>query len=518
MRRSEINTPTAAVGTPVDAAPAPAPEPGAGASAQSTGVSHDSSGQGGRDLGTTTARKGGGAEIEEAEAVRREALALRFGARTMARRMLRGSGRRDVRLASCGQPMGGVRVIRRGRDGRHRLTGVDSCQMSRVCPVCGPKVAARRAAEIAGAVWRWTEAGHGAAFVSINGSHKASDVLAVTHGQLLDARAKVCDAKREAWRTFRRRFGIYDVAWKIEHSRGENGPHPGLHLILLTDEWWTVDQVDGAEAWLWREFRRALEQLGFEGRLSPTRGVLVEPVDDAAVGHYLAKWGVGRELTGEYGKVGRNGENMPYLAIPQLLAEMLGRMDPIEAADQRVQVRRLVADWLEFFDLAWSDAGSRKWFSGFYRLNKLVPELRDVTDAGERIALCTELLPEHLQPPRADDTEQQGDEDPSAEGDGEAQPGSVLMVSQEAAVAALIAWMSRRGAPRPVGWTAALNRWFSGGSPCQVDLWLAVAWLADEQGLELAARAVAELAGADVGIDEFGHFTVSFEWEEQVAA
>ena len=74
-------------------------------------------------------------------------------------------------------------------------------------------------------------------------------------------------------KTFRRRFGVWGLAWRAEHNIGPSGPHVSLHLVLLTERWWDAMDAQRAEAWMVVAFRRELAGAGFVGRLSAEHGI-----------------------------------------------------------------------------------------------------------------------------------------------------------------------------------------------------------------------------------------------------
>jgi len=420
----------------------------------------------------------------------------RWSGRAMARRLLDGAGLGDVRMRRCGFRLGTGRVWRAGADGRVRGIGVERCGNGRCCPVCGPAQGAVRAAEVGAGTWRWMTGGPGrsAVFVSVAASHRSTDRLEVLHDQLLTARSAVMASDSGAWRAFRRRFGVADLAWRVEHNIGPAGPHVGLHLVLLTTRWWTAGDAQQAEAWLVVRLRVELEVAGFTGRLSAEHGVDVRPVDDpAGVGKYLAKWGIGAELASTGDKAGRNGVNVALTAVPQLLAAELGRADPYGRRYRHdPDHRRLVDGWADYVRLAADDR--RRWYRGFARLRDLVPELAGVDRPAERIAVCTAVLPEELRPARYTDAE---DDDDQADDDA-----PMLTVTAEAWRAARRRWF--QPATVPTHWHRRRMRWLDGAHGPPVPLELAVSWLAEDDGLEVAAYALAELAGCSVTGDATG--------------
>lgn len=416
----------------------------------------------------------------------------------MARRLLKGLGLADHRMRRCGWRLGESRTFKQDAGGRVRSVGVERCARGRLCAVCGPAEAAVRAAQVGAGVYRWMtgDEDRSAVFISIAPSHRADDRLEDLHGQLMAARAAVMNPQHRQWKAFRGRHGVRDLAWKVEHNLGANGPHVGLHAVLLTDRWWDALDAQRAEAWLIVRFREELARAGFEGTLSATYGIDVRPVDDpVGVAQYLSKWGIGQELAAEADKLGRNGENVPYAAIPSVLALELGRRDPFKAARFDRRVRRLVDGWAEFVALADGDAG--KWWRGFRTLKDLVPELRDAHRPADVIAKATEILPVELQPERNADAEAEED-------DGE--PGRILEVDGDAWSAAVYRWW--RGEAVSIATVVRAWRWMGTGDAPILPLELAVAWMAEDDGLEAAALFVADLAGADVAVEDDGRMVV----------
>jgi hypothetical protein len=427
----------------------------------------------------------------------RRKLLVRYSGRQMQRRLLDGAGfaRDEVRARKCGFRLGDERTFLVGPDGRARVIA-ERCEQNRVCSVCGPARAAVRAAEVGTATWRWMTANdeHSAVFISTAASHRAGDSLEEHHNMWLHARGRVMRSRR--WTRMRELLGVADVCWKIEHSIGPNGPHVGLHMILLTTRWWDSADADRAEAFLLLEFRRELAAAGFTGTLSASQGVDIRPVDDPeAVARYLAKWGVGQELAAESDKLGRNGVNVPLAAIPAILAEQLGRLDPYSPRVLRdPNTRRMVHGWSAYVRLAVSD--KRKWYAGFHQLKQMVPELKGLTRPQEIIATCTELLPAELRPERFDDSEVGEDSEECDDA------GAQLRVESDAWETCQMAWF--RQDRLPWIWAVRRRHWLDGHAGAVIPLELAVMWTIEDEGLDIAAGALAKLCGGGICGDELG--------------
>lgn len=237
--------------------------------------------------------------------------------------------------------------------------------------------------------------------------------------------------------------------------------------------------------------------------MSPAYAIDMEPVDDpAGIGRYLTKWGIGQEVAGGFGKMGRNGVNMPYSAIPAVLSAELGALDPWVEAKKDRRVAQLVRHWLEFVDYA--EDVSRKWYGSFHWLSRkgdkaLVPELAGIKSRRDRIRICTEILPEELRPPRFDDGEDEDDEDEDA---------VLVEIDGEAWGAMQRVWHVDR-LRLPEQWRHRKTRWAPAGGPA-LPLHLAVMWLLEDEGPEQGVRALADLVDAEARRDDVG-WLIRFE-------
>lgn len=444
------------------------------------------------------------AAVREAVVALRKKLLTRWSGRLMQRRLLDGAGfdRDQIRARKCGYRVGNERIFLVGKDGRARVQAA-RCGQNRICSVCGPALAAVRAAQCGAVVWRWMTSNEErcAVFVSTTASHRASDRLEDHHRMWIVARSKILGSRNKRWLRVRAELGIADVAWKIEHSIGPNGPHVGLHMVFLTDRWWTAEDADRAEAWLWVEFSRELKAAGFTGRFSADQGIDIRPVDDPErVARYMLKWGVGSELVAEADKLGRNGVNVPLTAIPAVLADQLGRLDPWSPkALRNPDTRRMVHAWADFVRLAtgtekWQ---KQKWYGGFHTMRDMVPELNRAHTPPEIIAVCTEVLPAECRPERFDDSELEEDDE-----DGNSDVGAQLRVDGEAWEVCQMAWW--RPDRLPWIWAVRRRRWLDGHVGATVPLELAVAWVIEDEGLDIAASALASLCEGRIWGDELG--------------
>jgi len=137
---------------------------------------------------------------------------------------------------------GSVQVLRRADGGSARLIGVQTCGNARLCPVCGPKVGARRREELELAHVRHVRQGRGLAYLL---------TLTFPHGielRLSEAEAKLTDAIRRfknsrTWKRMRARGALGYVSSSEETFGALNGWHPHQHILLFGQR----DTIEGRD-------------------------------------------------------------------------------------------------------------------------------------------------------------------------------------------------------------------------------------------------------------------------------
>lgn len=127
--------------------------------------------------------------------------------------------------------------------------------------------------------------------------------------------------------------------------------------------------------------------------------------------------------------------------------------------------------------------------SGSRRSSTWCPSCGGSARPNEIIAVATEVLPAGLRPAEHDDGEREDDD----------KDGIGLRVEGDAWRVALFAWS--RPDLLPVVWAQRRWRWTAGQPAPSIPLELAVAWLAEDEGIDVAAEALADLADAHL----FGH-------------
>lgn len=254
-----------------------------------------------------------------------------------------------------------------GDHGAH-FSGLERCGSIWACPVCSAIIRAARAREIALALERAHERGHGVAFVTLTLRHTAADSLALNLDHLLEAWRRL--QSWQAWRKLSKRLRHLGTIRAVEITVGSNGWHPHAHLALIFER--PLSEVERAsfEGELAAIWQRAVEKVG--GRLpSLEHGVNVKLAD-----------GDGVQIAGYLGKV-QETVGKQRLKIAQELARgdlkhgRAGSVTPFELLDDETGSRRTRALWFEYVT---ATKGRRAfgWSRGLREL--LVPDLEDLTD------------------------------------------------------------------------------------------------------------------------------------------
>jgi len=231
-----------------------------------------------------------------------------------------------------------------------------------ICPLCGPKIAAERAADIAAALTEHYARGGQVALVTLTLRHTRAQRLT----ELLDGLSSAWASIRQN-KTPRRLLREHTDGWikRLEVTLGPNGWHPHLHVLLFLGGHVDADvagEISAAmyTAWSGRLVRRGL------GEPSREHGIDVKLLDLAAahekVADYVAK-SAALELASAGTKIARRAENRTPL---QLLADV----GEVGLADD-------LARWYEYVE-AMHGRHHIEWSQGLRA--RLIAELPELTD------------------------------------------------------------------------------------------------------------------------------------------
>lgn len=115
---------------------------------------------------------------------------------------------------------------------RAHFSNLVTCNSPR-CPHCAPKLAQRRALQLAHLVDLVQAAGHVVVHVSSTLRHVRSDRCADLYSQLTHARKRMRSGS--AWNKFRKYSGLLGTALSVEVTHGDNGFHPHTHELFVFD-------------------------------------------------------------------------------------------------------------------------------------------------------------------------------------------------------------------------------------------------------------------------------------------
>jgi hypothetical protein len=229
------------------------------------------------------------------------------------------------------------------------------------CPVCGPKIAAERAADIALAIAAHYVAGGRVMFSTWTMAHSVVDEL----GQLLDGLGKASTAARVN-KTPKRLLAELSAGQigKLETTVGPNGWHPHRHELGFLLPGVGDDEAAELDAARFAAWSSSLERQGFGGASVKGHEFHVLELDQAQeeIARYVAK-SAGHELAAAGTKRGRGEHRTPL----ELLIDF-GR-DGLEA-DRRL--------WLEH-EQAMHGRRVLRWSPGL-REQLLGHELQELTD------------------------------------------------------------------------------------------------------------------------------------------
>lgn len=207
----------------------------------------------------------------------------------------------------------GVDIVADAETGQCRYEQVATCGSVWECPMCAATVKRRYAEEI-----RWTVAAHRAESESRRGHlltltirHGSGDSLAVTLRGLTDAWRWVQSGRQ--WQTARKTLGLEYIR-AVEITHGDNGWHPHLHVVLLSEGPLGTDFT----SWLRDRWEDAVARnLPSRCRPSSGRGLRLDALHEV---DYISKM-CGDELAdGGGAKLPKNGNRTPW----QILRDSAG--------------------------------------------------------------------------------------------------------------------------------------------------------------------------------------------------
>ena len=260
----------------------------------------------------------------------------------------------DHRTCGCmHHVLGGDPVVLQTRHGCH-YGNLMVCGSVWTCPPCATKISERRREEIELGVERHIEQTGGQIFmITLTFPHGSEDDLKKMLKRFRKALNKFKGSRRMG--KLKRFLEVVGTIRALEVTWGAlNGWHPHVHEIWLLGPEFSEEDLEGLQEELLLLWRRACKNSGF-AEPDAYHGVDVTIGEDLA--GYMAKWGMGAELTKAHIKRGKEGRYTPW--------DLLRWYD--ETGDE--QAAELFREYAQAFhgahQLVWSDG-----LKAHYRIGK----------------------------------------------------------------------------------------------------------------------------------------------------
>lgn len=247
-------------------------------------------------------------------------------------------------------------TVTRDGEGRHGVAHAAVCGSVWVCPVCGAKIAAGRAAEVEQGIRAWQDRGGAVWMLTLTVNHNRGEALA-------DLLRRQTASMRELWsgrwaKDWRERWGYAGMIRNLETTWGpETGWHPHSHVLLFVRQAGELDVARAASelAQRWREItgRRDFDvTLAHGARLEEVPTAEDPDADpgrdpESAAGYAAKaadsqkrKWGAAEELSWAHIKRARKSRWTPWDLL-EAAGERTGMNDP---------TNRAPALWQEYAD------------------------------------------------------------------------------------------------------------------------------------------------------------------------
>lgn len=159
---------------------------------------------------------------------------------------------------------------------RAYLSGLLTCKSVWVCPVCSASILGARGLDVEHVTsWAQRERGASPWLVTLTVRHARADDLRKLLEGLSLAWSKLLSGT--AWQRARKRLGFVGSVRRLEVTRGPNGWHPHLHLLV-----WATGNITDEIGWLSERWAAMVRRhLGERHEPDPRYGLDVRPVEGA---------------------------------------------------------------------------------------------------------------------------------------------------------------------------------------------------------------------------------------------
>jgi hypothetical protein len=221
------------------------------------------------------------------------------------------------RVSVCRRHPTGEGVIVGRRGVRAHYSGLQTCGSVWSCPVCSARIQAERADELLRAVERAHACGLKVALLTLTMRHRKRDKLTSLWDALSHAWQPAIATDR-AVRRARDAVGLLGWARRVEATHGLKGWHLHVHALLFYRDGSKLAELREA---IWTGWLRRLRSQGLDA--VQKHGIVLQELDleqaREQISGYLNKatyeqtsGSAARELAGQIGKTGRNGNRAPF--------------------------------------------------------------------------------------------------------------------------------------------------------------------------------------------------------------
>lgn len=234
---------------------------------------------------------------------------VRYKLRDVARRF-----QRNVNAKKCGKvPVASiVEIRRRVDDGSAHYHGLVRCGAWHSCPVCSYQIATHRAKEVQQIADAHRATGGGLYLMTLTIPHDQGDRLAPLYQAVADSYRFVRSGA--SWKDMKARVGLVGEVRALEATVGSNGWYPHLHVLVFTARPLSPEQLDELRGYVYRRWCKKIEFYGYRTPTEEHGVTIVQSHRD----DYVAKMGLGDELTRGNSKVGRSGSRTPLQVLSDL--------------------------------------------------------------------------------------------------------------------------------------------------------------------------------------------------------
>lgn len=201
----------------------------------------------------------------------------------------------------CGKTrrLGRVDLVKSGNSAWFK--GLVYCAQVWACPVCAYRVAGYRSQELQKIIEAHRKTGGGIYLVTCTLPHDEGDELKKLRESVSRAWSKIISGKE--WLKMKIRIGYVGYVRALEVTKGPNGWHPHLHVLIFTEKAFLIDLL---EDFLFQRWSLQVVKLGYR-RPRREYGVKLSAGEDA--GYYITKivkQGLASEAAGGAGKNARS--------------------------------------------------------------------------------------------------------------------------------------------------------------------------------------------------------------------